>query len=497
MMTSTRRIVLAALPWIVLVHVALFLLFWLTNSLFYSEVNDYLTNLLHTRQDYISICLLISAAVGVWSIARWVVGRSGRRHPVQGITSWLFVLVAVIYLVFFYGSFWYLFRQSPIQVPRIGQMVLYFRALLDPMVLIVVTALAALWLAKRVAAQRPVGWTASLSVVALPIAVCALLWVVPLIYPPDSVYSGALPAKPKIIAHRGASMLAPENTLVAMERAAELGTYGVETDLSLSRDGVPFLMHDTSLNRTTNVASLFPGREKNGGQDFTFAEIRQLNAGEWFIRTDPYHTIASGAVPAVALAQYRQQRVPTLAEMLDVVRKNRQVFIFDLKKLTTVTSSGQTFFDIVLRQIHEAGIDPQVWFLVDGDELKELKAVAPQMHPAYGGEYEQPRAAADLKAQGYEIVNDEYGLAKEWIKKYQAAGLWVNLYTIDEPWQYSRLWLIGVNSVTSSNSHTLIAMEQPQLSMSYSTYVIVWGVVGLACLGILGGVAFKSMRGQD
>lgn len=495
MLTSTKRTALPVLAWVVLIHALLFLSFWLTNSLFYSEVNDYLANLLGVSYDFISLCLLIASAVGVWSLARLVVHRLRLRPPLQALTAWLYGVVALIFLVFFYGSFWYLFRQSPVQGPRLAQMLLYFRIILDPIILFAVTCLAALWATRRLSSRKPGSFRAYLSIIAPAAVLCAVLWAIPLVYPPDSVYAGTLPAKPRVIAHRGASMLAPENTLAAMERAAALGVYGVETDLSLSRDGIPFLMHDTTLKRTTNVAAIFPGREKNKAENFSIAEVRELNAGDWFVVTDPYHTIASGAVPAAQVAEYEQQKVPTLAEELQVVRQHRLIFIFDLKELAAPAPTGQSFFDIVFREIHAAGIDSQVWFLVDQNQLKVIRAEAPAMRPAFGADFQQPPGAGELKAQGYEIVNAEYGLSKEWIKKYQAAGLWVNLYTIDEPWQYSRLWLLGVDSTTSSNARALLALNQPLLSLPYSHYLLVWGAVGLLCLGVLVGVTLRSMRG--
>ncbi len=273
MSASARNVIRVALPCTVLIHVVLFLVFWLTNNLFYSEVNDYLTNVFGLRYDFISLCLLISGAIGIWTAVRLALLRSKQRHFFQGITIWLYWVVALIHVVFFYGSFWYLFRQSPIQVPRLGQMFLYFRVILDPVILIAVTGLALLWVKRRLSVLKPEGLKGYLWVMAPAAAVCALLWIIALVYPPDSVYTGALPTKPLVIAHRGASMLAPENTMIAMEKAAALGAYGVETDLSISRDGVPYLMHDTTLKRTTNVAARFPGREKKMGDDFTLAEL--------------------------------------------------------------------------------------------------------------------------------------------------------------------------------------------------------------------------------
>lgn len=75
-------------------------------------------------------------------------------------------------------------------------------------------------------------------------------------------------------AHRGASGVAPENTLAAFHAAEQAGANGVELDVRLSSDGCPVVMHDRTLDRTTN------GRGPLAG--FTLAELRRFDAGGWF-----------------------------------------------------------------------------------------------------------------------------------------------------------------------------------------------------------------------
>jgi glycerophosphoryl diester phosphodiesterase len=79
---------------------------------------------------------------------------------------------------------------------------------------------------------------------------------------------------PRIIGHRGGGTLAPENTLAAIRKAAELGFGGVEFDVMLSSDGVPVLIHDETLERTTN------GRGSVAATPY--AKLASLDAGAWF-----------------------------------------------------------------------------------------------------------------------------------------------------------------------------------------------------------------------
>ncbi|MGH9716573.1 MAG: glycerophosphodiester phosphodiesterase [Candidatus Acidiferrales bacterium] len=111
--------------------------------------------------------------------------------------------------------------------------------------------------------------------------------------------------QPWIIAHRGASGHAPENTLAAFERAVQLGALFIETDIHLTRDARFVAIHDATLDRTTNGHGAV--------HEFTLAELRELDAGLWFDR------------------QFSGQRIPTLDEVLAFSSKHDVVFYFEIK----------------------------------------------------------------------------------------------------------------------------------------------------------------------
>ncbi|MFK4104855.1 glycerophosphodiester phosphodiesterase [Streptomyces sp. NPDC019531] len=118
---------------------------------------------------------------------------------------------------------------------------------------------------------------------------------------------------PAIIAHRGASAHAPENTLAAVDKAAALGAVWVENDVQRTRDGKLVVLHDDSLQRTTDVETVFPGRAPWKVKDFTAAEIARLDAGSWFGAT------------------YAGARVPTLKQYVHRVDLHRQKLLLELK----------------------------------------------------------------------------------------------------------------------------------------------------------------------
>ena len=104
-----------------------------------------------------------------------------------------------------------------------------------------------------------------------------------------------------IVAHRGSSGAAPENTLAAIRLAIDQRSEVVENDIQRTADGELVIMHDTTLARTTDVEQVFPGRAPWNVGDFTLVEIKQLDAGSWFA------------------PEFTGERVPTLAEWVNAV----------------------------------------------------------------------------------------------------------------------------------------------------------------------------------
>jgi len=148
--------------------------------------------------------------------------------------------------------------------------------------------------------------------------------------------------RPLLIAHRGASGYAPEHTLAGYQLAIEQGADFVEQDLQVTKDGALICLHDPDLERTTDVAEVFPdratmrdpletGTPKRGWYtiDFTLAEIKRLDAGSWFNRANPF-----AANPA-----YVGQRVPTMEETIKLVG-NRAGLYIELKHFTFYKSLG-------------------------------------------------------------------------------------------------------------------------------------------------------------
>ncbi|MFB8757184.1 glycerophosphodiester phosphodiesterase [Streptomyces sp. NPDC059852] len=141
----------------------------------------------------------------------------------------------------------------------------------------------------------------------------ALLGTAALLFPAPAAGAGVRAERPTVIAHRGASSYAPENTLAAVDAAAGLGVEWVENDVQRTKDGELVVIHDDNLKRTTDVEEVFPGRSPWKVKDFTAAEIARLDAGSWF---GP---------------EFAGARVPTLRQFVDRVESHGQKLLLEIK----------------------------------------------------------------------------------------------------------------------------------------------------------------------
>lgn len=197
---------------------------------------------------------------------------------------------------------------------------------------------------------------------------------------------------PVVVAHRGASGYAPENTLQAIDKADKLGFDWVENDVQRTKDGQLVVIHDTNLARTTNVEQIFPDRAPYNVGDFTAAEIAKLDAGSW-----------KGA-------EFAGARVPTLTQYLDRVDHNHQELLMEIKApelypgiekdvLRVLGEEGwlnrdhvrnrlviQSFSADSVRTVHERRPDITTGFLgtPDVSDLPRYAQFADQINPSNG-----------------------------------------------------------------------------------------------------------------
>ena len=226
---------------------------------------------------------------------------------------------------------------------------------------------------------------------------------------------------PKVVAHRGASARAPENTLAALSLAAELGARAVEFDVTVSADGVPVLMHDDTLNRCSN--GMGPVILKD------LSALRMLDAGSWFgadFAGEPIPTLQQ----ALALAAERNLTVnlelkptlgwesPTVAAVADVLRKT------DLTNVPLLVSS---FNVLALERFSNLMPDVDLGWLTEAvpddwlDHMAALKCVSLHCYEPFV----TPQLVHDVHAHGYRL----------------------HVFTVNDPAKAQELFAWGVDAV--------------------------------------------------
>lgn len=463
-------------------HAVFFLVYWFSIGRLRGEVDLFVSNVTKFSLPYTTILILLSAGIGIWSLFRLVSSRLALRSVNRNVFTpgWLYFTAFVAFICLFYISFFLIFRENPGQKGVVYQLVNLTRLVTDPIIFLV----SAIWLRRlillfrRKAKQAKKRWLWGMGV-GFALALLVSLWLIAAVLPPNWAYKGDLPAKPALIAHRGASMLAPENTLAAVELADAYGAFGFETDLRISLDGVPYLMHDSTLQRTTNIAEVFPDRAGEHSSSFTMEELRMLNAGLWFIQSDPYSTIDSGLISQAQLSINQGQEIPTLEQALASVREKGMIILFDLRSPPQEHPYHEEFFKIVFDQLKESGINGNIWFLVDRQNIDFVLESAPQMTRVIGVSSTNLPDPMTLIELNYEIVNVDTGIVKKDIQAYRQQGLGVNVYTIDQPWLFSQLWLSGVTSVTTNNIQGLSQLDRPFIDLPYSRFLLFWALIGI------------------
>ena len=178
--------------------------------------------------------------------------------------------------------------------------------------------------------------------------------------------------RPLIVGHRGARAFAPESTLAAFDKAAALGCDMVELDVHLSRDGVVVVHHDDRLARCTDVASEFPLFAGEFISDFSAEELRELDAGSWYVRElglpaaqrQPFlreltDTELAAHVPLAERERFCSGaiRIPTLRELLAWAAERDMLLNIEIKSIPRLYEGIAAR---VVADVHAAGLHHSV-----------------------------------------------------------------------------------------------------------------------------------------
>ncbi|KAM9203573.1 glycerophosphodiester phosphodiesterase domain-containing protein 4 isoform 2-T2 [Mergus octosetaceus] len=309
------------------------------------------------------------------------------------------------------------------------------------------------------------------------LAILLFLFLIPLgMYSPCIREVGTLGPKPALIGHRGAPMLAPENTEMSFQKTIEHGGDGLETDVTISYDGVPFLMHDSSLRRTTNIREVYPNDTAQNAALFSWDALKELNAGAWFLKDKPFSCM--GSLSRADQNQAMNQSIYKLSNFLRLADSQNKLVIFDLYRPPEKHPYRYSWINRTLEVIlNESGIRPHLVLWLENDMRSFVHSVAPGFQQTMGTK----APVEDLLMDNIVKLNLAYTeMSSEDIRKYAEANITTNLYVINEPWLFSLAWCSGAHSVTTNAVHTLKNLSQPLFLMTPQQYNIMWILTDLA-----------------
>ncbi|XP_048747239.1 glycerophosphodiester phosphodiesterase domain-containing protein 5-like isoform X2 [Ostrea edulis] len=304
------------------------------------------------------------------------------------------------------------------------------------------------------------------------LAVMTGLYVAPLfINSPCVVLISELPPRPRLLAHRGASAIAPENTLASFHVANQYNVEGFEADVRISLDGVPFLLYDSTFQRTTNIEQVFPSLVNQDASFFNMSQIKQLNAGLWFLEHDPMYTV--GQVSEERKWLYRNQSVPTLQELVEYTSSTNKTLMLDIRNPPTGHPYRALTENNTIEVILQGGLRPDsVLWLTDSE-----KGAPEGFHPVAANRY---YPSSHLHRNNISMVNVMFNvLSSDNIQEYKANNISVNIHTVNEDWLFSLYWCMGVSSVSTNNCQSLSTLQTPIFHLSPRNYLILWMTVDI------------------
>lgn len=236
-----------------------------------------------------------------------------------------------------------------------------------------------------------------------------------------------------IIAHRGNSSEFPENTLPAFESGVKLGSDLVELDYHHTADGVPIVLHDEMLSRTTDADELFGIREPVVG-NYKHADLCRLDAGAWFD------------------LRFAGTRLPTLEESLDAIQKG-SVTLVERK-------AGEAATCVQLLEKKKL-LDQVVVQSFDWDYVRECRRLAPGLVlAALGSKPLNARQLENAASTGAQVIAwNHKEITRREIAAIHAKGLKAWVYTVDEPARARQLIAAGIDGIITNVPQQMLELR--------------------------------------
>ncbi len=254
--------------------------------------------------------------------------------------------------------------------------------------------------------------------------------------------------KPLIIAHRGASALAPENTFAAFQKAIEDGADGIELDVRLSKDGVPVVFHDSTLNRLA--------QREGKVIKHSFTELQKFDVGSWFNQKNP----------TLADSKFSEEKIPAFADLLEFLKNYKGLIYVELKCKQEEISQ---LVEAVCKIIKETNLLPQI--VLKSFKLRAIALAKVVLPEIYTASLFAPKILNVLNKKRHllkkaeDCLADEislhYSLAtKKLIRKATNQGLLTTIWTADNPRWVQRALNLNINAIITNNPARLLAERE-------------------------------------
>lgn len=240
------------------------------------------------------------------------------------------------------------------------------------------------------------------------------------------------PITPQVVAHRGFSYVAPENTISAVKEAIKCGAHGCEMDVYMTRDGVVVLLHDEMLKRTVRTSS---GEDAAGKvTEKTLDELKKLDFG------------ISKSV------KFKGEPVPLFTDVLNVLQKEECVPVVEIKQ--------NGIEDAVIRELRARKMEKNsIIISFNQQTVKNCREKAPEICTAWLCRREKDeseplylkrilRVCEKCKTNMVDL--DEKNLTPFLFNRLTESGITVMVWTVDDPVRMKVLYELGVKSITTN-----------------------------------------------
>jgi len=224
-------------------------------------------------------------------------------------------------------------------------------------------------------------------------------------------------------AHRGASGYFPENTMLAFEKAIEMGSDGIETDVQLSKDGTTVLCHDEKIDRTTDGTGFI--------KDYTYSELCQFDAGVKFGE------------------EFKGLRIPVLDDLLRLAKKNDMIINLELK---TNVIEYENLEEKVIDKIHYYGLQDKI-IISSFNHYSVMKCRKIDSNIKSGFLYSNALYDPGQYGRhaGVEALHPNYKTLKyEIVENIHGQGLEINTYTVNSEEDMKRMIELNVEGIITN-----------------------------------------------